>query len=123
MSGNNSTHHDDHPGMDIELATAVAALRDELIDAATHGLGHDIELVVGPIELEFTVELRHDAKAKAGFKAWVISADAEAGASRGRTQRVTLTLTPRRAGGGDLLVSDTAERAAGPGDLSGHVGR
>ncbi|WP_410574329.1 trypco2 family protein [Amycolatopsis sp. cmx-4-61] len=108
--------------MEIELAHAVAALRDELIEAAAWGAGHDVELAVGPIELEFSVELRKDAKVKSGFKAWVVTADGEAGLARGRTQRVRLTLTPRRADGSDLLVSGDPDRPAGPGDLSG-VGR
>ena len=108
--------------MEIELADAVAAVRDELLIAAARATDHEVEFVVGPIEVEFTVELRQDAKAKAGFKAWVLSADAEAAMSRAQTHRVTLSLTPRRPGGGDLLVSATT-RTAGPGDVSQHHGR
>lgn len=69
--------------------------------------------MVGPIELEFAVELRQDAKAKLGFWAWVLSGDAEAGVSRGRTHRVKVVLNPKRPGGGDLLVSGAAEDAVG----------
>jgi hypothetical protein len=123
MAGGQTAGQGDPGGVEIELAAAVVALRDELIEAASRGVGQDIELVVGSIELEFTVELRRDVQAKAGFKAWVVSADAGVGASRARTQRVTVTVTPRRPGGGDLVVSDTADHRAGPGDLSGHVGR
>ncbi|HEY3605863.1 MAG TPA: trypco2 family protein [Pseudonocardiaceae bacterium] len=108
--------------MDIELADAVAVVRDELLVAAARATDQALEFVVGPIEVEFAVELRQDAKAKAGFKAWVVSADAEAGVSRARTHRVTVSLTPRRAGGGDLLVS-TSARSDGPGDVSEHLGR
>jgi hypothetical protein len=109
--------------MDIELADAVAVVRDELVEAAARGIGHDVEFVVGPIELEFAVELRQDAKAKAGFKAWVLTGEAEAGAGRTRKHRVTITLTPRGRGGGDLLVAGQSARPDGPGDVSGHVGR
>jgi len=107
--------------VDIELADAVAAVRDELLTAAARGAGQDVVFAVGPIELEFAVELRKDAKAKAGFRAWVVSADAEAGVSHTAKHRVTVSLTPRRADGGDLLV--TGEPLAGPGDVSGHIGR
>lgn len=62
-----------------------------------------MEFKVGPVELEFAVELRADAKVKAGFKAWVVSGDAEGGVARGRTHRVKFVLTPQRPGGGDLL--------------------
>lgn len=108
--------------MEIELADAVAALRDELLTAAARGAGQEIAFVVGPIEMEFAVELRADEKAKAGFKAWVVSADVEAGAGR-----VTVALTPKRADGGDLLISAAPAAASGagfdPGDVSGWVGR
>lgn len=110
--------------VDIELSDAVAAVREELLDAARRGSGQQIAFVVGPIEMEFTVELRADAKVKAGFKAWVLaSADAEAGVSRGRTHKVKVTLTPKQADGADLLISDQTAAPDGPGDLSGHLGR
>ncbi|AEM88594.1 trypco2 family protein [Streptomyces violaceusniger] len=107
--------------MEIELADAVAAVRDELLEAAARGAGQDLAFKVGPVELEFAVELRADAKAKTGFKAWVISADAEAGVTRGRTHRVTLTLTPQRPDGSDLLVHGAPSRQQGPGDVSGRI--
>jgi hypothetical protein len=108
--------------MEIELADAVAAVREELLRAAARGIGQPAQFVVGPIELEFTVELRQDAKAKAGFKAWVVAGDAEGGISRGRTHRVSLTLTPVRPGGGDWLVAGDQSRPDGPGDVSATIG-
>jgi hypothetical protein len=109
--------------MEIELADAVAAVREELMSAAGRGSGQEIAFAVGPIEMEFTVELRADAKAKAGFKAWVMSADVEAGVARGRSHRVKVTLTPKGRDGGDLLIAAGTAEAAGPGELSGHLGR
>lgn len=96
--------------MDIELGDAVAAWRDELLDAADRATTAEVEFAVGPIELEFTVELKFNAKANAGCEAWVVSADAEAGVSRTSKHKVSITLAPRRPGGGDLLVS----RRSGP---------
>jgi hypothetical protein len=107
--------------MEIELADAVAALRDELLTAAARGVSPDLAFAVGPVELEFAVELRTDARAKAGFKAWVVSADAEAGVARAQTHRVTLTLKPQRRDGGDLMVSGAPGRPEGPGDSSGRI--
>jgi hypothetical protein len=109
--------------LEIELAQAVEALRDELLEAAVTGADSQIAFAVGPIELEFTVELKADAKAKAGFKAWVVTGDAEAGVSRARTHKVKITLTPKDRGGGDLLIADDSGRASGPGDVAGHLGR
>lgn len=106
--------------MEIELADAVASVREELLAAAARAVSGDVEFAVGPIELEFAVELKVDAKAKAGFKAWVLSADVETGVVRGRTHRVKITLNPRKPGGGDLLVAGKSEA---DGDVTGHVGR
>jgi hypothetical protein len=60
---------------------------------------------------------------KAGFKAWLISADAEGGLAQGRTHKVKLTLTPKKPGGGDLLVAGDPARPAGPAEVSRHVER
>lgn len=76
--------------MEIELSRAVAVLREELLTAVASGAEQDLVFGVGPIEMEFTIELRTDAKAKAGFKAWVVSGDVEAGAARVRTQNLSM---------------------------------
>ncbi|WUA85821.1 hypothetical protein OHO81_44420 [Streptomyces pseudovenezuelae] len=107
--------------VEIELTKAVAAVRNELLAAAAQGAGEDLTFKVGPVELEFAVELRADAKVKAGFKAWVVSGDVEAGVARGRTHRVKLTLTPQQASGGDLLVHGRPDQQEGPGDVSGYI--
>ncbi|MFD7079052.1 trypco2 family protein [Streptomyces sp. NPDC059918] len=109
--------------MDVPLVEAVAAVRDELVAAAAQ-VGEDpgVVFAVGPVAMEFEVELRADAKAKAGFKLWAVgSVEAEAGVSRGRTHRVSFTLTPKTAGGGDLLVHATRPRPSGPGDTSKRI--
>ncbi|WP_237291740.1 trypco2 family protein [Streptomyces sp. Sge12] len=100
----------------------MAAVRDELIEAAGRA-GEDpgVVFAVGPVEMEFEVELRADVKAKAGFKLWAVSAETEAGLSRGRTHRVSFTLTPKRPDGTDLLVHSAQERPDGPGDVSGRI--
>jgi hypothetical protein len=58
------------------------------------------------------VELRREAGAKGGVKAWVLSAEAEASASRATTHRVSFTLTPKDAvTGGPVEVGN--DRPAG----------
>ncbi len=108
--------------MDVPLADAVAAVRDELLEAAARA-GDDPEVVfaVGPVEMEFEVELRADAKAKAGFKLWAVGAETEAGVSRSRTHRVSFTLTPRRRDGTDLLVNSATPGPEGPGNSTGRI--
>ncbi|MGX1886961.1 trypco2 family protein [Streptomyces sp. NPDC055287] len=107
--------------MDIPLVDAVAAVRDELLAAAAHGADQEIAFAVGPVEMEFQVEMRADGKAKGGFRLWAVSAETEAGVSRGRTHRVAFTLTPRSANGEDLLISGSPNRSAGPGDTSRRI--
>ncbi|OKJ03296.1 trypco2 family protein [Kitasatospora sp. CB01950] len=107
--------------MDIELADAVAAVRDELLKARSRGASSDLVFEVGPVEMEFEVELRADAKVGGKFRVWAVSADAEAGVSRGTTHRVSFTLTPRLRDGGGLLIHGDPDAPAGPGDLDGYV--
>ncbi|MFE7527674.1 trypco2 family protein [Kitasatospora sp. NPDC057542] len=76
---------------------------------------------VGPVETEFEVELCVDAEARAGFKLWAVGAETEAGLSRAQTHRVSFILTPKRPGGGDLVVSSAQECTAGPGDTTGRI--
>ncbi|MEU6868254.1 trypco2 family protein [Streptomyces sp. NPDC046876] len=102
---------------------AVAAVRDELLEAAAR-VGEDpgVVFAVGPVTMDFEVELRADAKAKAGFKLWAVgSVEATAGVSRGRTHRVSFTLTPKTVSGADLLVHATRPRRSGPGDTAQRI--
>ena len=109
--------------VDIELADAVAVLRDQLVEAAARRTTDDLGFQVGPVEMEFVVELKADAKAKAGFKAWVVTGNAEAGISRGRTQRVKIVLTPRSSDGSDMLIAADGPAPAGRVDVRSHQGR
>lgn len=99
---------------DIELAAAVGAVRDELVRAAAAAEGEAVRFDVGEIQMEFAVELRQEAGVKGGFKAWVVTGDAEARAGRTRTHRVAFTLTPRNTttGRGVEIGNDS------PGDTS-----
>ncbi|MFE2722452.1 trypco2 family protein [Kitasatospora sp. NPDC059327] len=109
--------------MDIELADAVAAVRDELLKASARAAGQDVVFEVGPVEMEFEVELRADAKAGGKFRVWAVSAEAEAGVSRGRTHRVSFTLTPKAPDGTGLLIRAGQDRPAALGPVEGHIGR
>ncbi|OPC77600.1 hypothetical protein B4N89_41260 [Embleya scabrispora] len=96
----------------IELASAVQSLRDELIEAAARGAGRNVRFTVETIELEFTVELREDTTGKAGVKAWVISAGAEASLGRTNTHRVKLALSARDTTTGRALEIGNPDRGS-----------
>ncbi|MFB7665733.1 trypco2 family protein [Kitasatospora sp. NPDC056138] len=81
----------------IELADAIEAVRQQLLDATARGAGQEIRFEVGTVQLDFDVELKRDARAKGGIRTWVLSAEAEAGAAHRLSHRVSVTLTPRNA--------------------------
>ncbi|MEW2403466.1 trypco2 family protein [Streptomyces sp. NPDC046862] len=82
------------PESSFDLADAVEAIRDQLLEAAGRGESKGIKFEVGPITLEFLVELRRDFGGRAGVRAWVLSGEASAAATSMRTHKVSLTLTP-----------------------------
>jgi len=98
----------------------VAAVRDELLKAQRLGAGQELLFEVGPIEMEFEVELKADAKAAGKFKVWALSAEAGGSVSRGRTHRISFTLTPRQADRTDFLISSGEDGTHEPEDLAGH---
>jgi hypothetical protein len=100
-------------GGGLELGKAVEVVRDELLAAAARGAGQAVQFEVGPIEMEFAVEIRADASVRAGFRAWVLSVDAGASVGRTSEHRVTLTLTPKDVKTGkSLLITDLADQSS-----------
>ncbi|MEU5115919.1 trypco2 family protein [Streptomyces longwoodensis] len=78
---------------EIGIAEAVDYLRAELAAASGSSSGPRFE--VGPVELEFSVEMRREARGKAGLRAWVVSAGTEASVTNASVHRVKLVLTPK----------------------------
>lgn len=93
----------------IELADAVTSIRNQLIDAATRATDHPVSFAVGDIQMEFTLELRREAKAGGKVKAWVVEAGTDAALSSGRTHKVAFTLTPRNAVTGEAWEIGTRD--------------
>ncbi|TXS35608.1 hypothetical protein EAO75_43905 [Streptomyces sp. uw30] len=92
----------------VELATAIEAVREELRRTAAHA--DDLRFEVGPIELEFGVELRQDPKTRAGVRVMVLTGgpDQAAGAAQ---HRIRLELTPQSRHGRALMIGDTDDRS------------
>ena len=82
----------------VELAQVIGQLRQELTTAMRQGAGEDLRFEVGPVELELTIAVSKEAgpNAKVRFRVIELGADGRM-ASQG-TQRITLTLDPRRRG-------------------------
>ncbi|TXS36979.1 hypothetical protein EAO72_26730 [Streptomyces sp. or43] len=99
------------PFSEIELTQAVAVLRQQLVAAATAASGQAPLFDVRELTMEFSVELRRDAQAKAGFRAWVVSGESSAAVSKHKSHRVTLTLAPKNAVDGSSWVIGNPEAA------------
>lgn len=82
---------------EIGLADAISVIRDDILSATQRNTESPLRFELGEIQMEFTVELRRDTRAKGGVKAWVADASAERGHGATHTQRVAFTLKPRDA--------------------------
>jgi hypothetical protein len=93
-----------------ELGAAVSAIREQLQQAMDDGAGQRLKFDVGPVELEFAVEVRAEGKGR--VKVFVLPWTVEAGAGgvRDRTQRIKLTLQPVDECGEDAKIADPSER-------------
>ncbi|MGH3721064.1 MAG: trypco2 family protein [Pseudonocardiaceae bacterium] len=90
----------------VELAQVIGQLRRELSAAMRDGEGEDLRFELGPVELELTVAVSREAGPNAKVRFWVIELGADATTSSQATQRITLTLDPRRHGvAGKPLIS------------------
>ena len=80
--------------MDVPLAKAIAALRRELVAAVSEGEDEGVRFALGPIELEFQVEVSTEAGVDAGVRFWVVSLGGKGSRTSGVTHTVRLALTP-----------------------------
>lgn len=90
----------------VELAQVIGQLREELTAAMRDGEGADLRFELGPVEVELTVAVSTEVGPNAKVRFWVIELGADAKASSQATQRIKLTLDPRRRGvAGKPLIS------------------
>jgi hypothetical protein len=91
-----------------ELGETVSAIRAQLQQALEEGGDDSLKFRTGPVELEFSIEVRKDGEAKARILVLPWSAEARAAASSDRLHRIKLTLQPVDESGGDALIAGTA---------------
>ena len=80
----------------VPLASAIAALRGELVDAMRSGEGEEIRFALGAVELELRVLVEATKDARGGVKFWVLSGEAGGARSSTVAQTIKLTLTAMR---------------------------
>ena len=86
------TGRDDVPVDGLGLADAIAALRDDLLEAQAAGAGSDIQLPVESMTVQLTVTATRSASGKAGFKVPVVELELGGGGSRKRGSEQTVTV-------------------------------
>lgn len=89
-----------------QLGEAIGAIREELQRAEEGGRGKPLTFRTGPVELEFSVEVRNDGKGRAKVFVLPWTVEGEAGTSRGRVHRIKLTLHPIDEHGKDKVIAD-----------------
>jgi hypothetical protein len=100
----------------VGLADAIRELRRELTQAMAEGHGQQVRFELGPVEMEFLLEISKAAEGDAGVRFWVVSLGGKGSVSTGSTHRVKLSLSPRDHSPGTpvkpLEVSDAEEKQA-----------
>jgi len=96
------------------LAQAIGALRHELAQAQRAAAGEDLRFRLGPVEMEFLVEVTKEGSGEAGVRFWVVNVSGSGGVARGTTHRLTLTLQPYDSLTGADAAVGSHEEAGGP---------
>jgi hypothetical protein len=76
----------------VGLATAVEALRDDLLRARASAAGHDIQLPIESMTVELQVVATRGADGKAGFKVPLVELGVSGGGSWSRESTQTVTV-------------------------------
>ncbi|MEU4425897.1 trypco2 family protein [Actinoplanes sp. NPDC024001] len=98
----------------IGLADAIALLHDELEEARAKGAGREIQFKVGPVELEFQVEVGREGTAGGKVRFYIVEAGAEGKLSSRSMQLVRIHLDPVDAETGTQVAVAEVERGSAP---------
>lgn len=93
----------------VGLADAVRGVRAELAAAQAEGSGEDLGFEVGPIELEFAVDVRKEAGGEAKARVYVLSLGAKGSMAETATHRMKLVLNPKDRQGNTPRIASRAD--------------
>jgi hypothetical protein len=94
MSESGNSNSPDALSTVVGLAEAIGALRRELAQAQRAAAGEDLRFRLGPVEMEFLVEVTKEGSGEAGIRFWVVNVGGKGGVARATTHRLTLSLQP-----------------------------
>lgn len=97
----------------VGLADAVRGVRAELQAVMAEGHDEQLRFEVGPVELEFAVDVRKEGGAEATAKVYVVSFGAKGSISAASTHRMKLTLHPKDRQGNPAQVNSTVPAIPG----------
>ena len=78
----------------IGLRETIAAVRNELSAAMADGADQDLKFDVGPVHLEFAVDVTGQAGVEGGVKVWVLSLTGNGSVGLTNSHRISITLEP-----------------------------
>jgi hypothetical protein len=90
----------------IGLADAIAALRRELNDAMKLGRKEHLRFGLGPVEMEFLLDVTREGSGEAGIRFGVVTVGGKGGITSGSSHRVKLQLHPHDSSGRPAQISD-----------------
>ena len=93
----------------VGLADAIAALRRELTTAMAAGKGSSLRFGLGPVEMEFLLEVKREGGGESGVRFGVVTIGAKGGAAKASTHRVKLSLQPQDRKGRPSEIADTED--------------
>ena len=94
----------------IKLGTVIDQLRDELHELTKSVKGQELYFNVETVEVELHVAVTKGGEAGAKATFWVFAeASGKATYTEQHTQKITLTLKPKKASGGDVNVDSDSE--------------
>jgi len=90
----------------VGLSDAITALRRELNAAMTAGKDDDLRFGLGPVEMEFLLEVTREGGGEAGVRIGVVTIGAKGDVSKVSTHRVKLELNPQDRHGRSAEIAD-----------------
>jgi NTP-dependent ternary system trypsin peptidase co-occuring protein len=98
----------------VGLADAIRLVRAELLTAMGEGHDEALRFGLGPVEMEFLVEIRRERSVEGGLRAWVISGAGHAGSVAGASHRIKIVLDPEDVEGQRARISSRDGRIPPP---------
>src|SRR5512138_2702385 len=78
----------------IELAQAIAELREQLATAMAAGVGKPVQFKVGAVDLEFQVEIGREGGGGGKIRFWIVEAGGDAKLAAKSAQTLKIRLDP-----------------------------